>query len=84
MQEATVEPAGWWWPSLRTRRLIFIVLLLIVLFLINLRNEVIIPLLSIMVIVFLAITIIKTIQHIPPALSGEIALQRGGERQARA
>ncbi len=63
MQEATVEPAGWWWPSLRTRRLIFIVLLLIVLFLINLRNEVIVPLLSIMVIVFLAITIIKTIQH---------------------
>ena len=64
MQEATVvEPAGWWLPSLRTRRLIFIVLLLIVLFLINLRDEVIIPLLSIMVIVFLAIVIIKTIQH---------------------
>jgi len=62
MQEATVESAGWWF-SLRTRRLIFIVLLLIVLFLINLRNEVIIPLLSIMVIVFLAITIVKTMQH---------------------
>ena len=58
-----VEPAGWWWPSLRTRRLIFIALLLIVLFLINLRNEVIVPFLSIMVIVFLAIIIIKTIQH---------------------
>jgi len=57
-----VESTGWWF-SLRTRRLIFIVLLLIVLFLINLRNEVIIPLLSIMVLVFLAIVIVKTIQH---------------------